>query len=141
MTKRPRRPATARTLHPAPPPTGHRHTAVSTGALTALTALFLTACISRSDVAPVTLDRAQPPATTAQTLRHLVDDGIPGAASLTTRDGVPAGRADHGTRPDRSGLRRVTVRQLLDHTTGPCNCTDDPRLSRQLQGKGFGAHR
>ncbi|MFE0191914.1 serine hydrolase domain-containing protein [Streptomyces sp. NPDC058989] len=42
---------------------------------------------------------------------------------------------------DRGDLRRVTVRQLLDHTSGLFNYTDDSRLSRQLEGKGFGAHR
>lgn len=35
----------------------------------------------------------------------------------------------------------MTVRQLLDHTSGLFNYTDDRRLSRQLYGKGFGAHR
>ncbi|WP_407286916.1 serine hydrolase domain-containing protein [Streptomyces sp. BP-8] len=42
---------------------------------------------------------------------------------------------------DRSDLRTVTVRQLLDHTSGLFNYTEDPRLSRQLYGRGFGAHR
>ncbi|MCZ1009338.1 serine hydrolase [Streptomyces lydicus] len=42
---------------------------------------------------------------------------------------------------DRSDLRRVTIRQLLDHTSGLFNYTQDPRLSRQLFGKDFGAHR
>ncbi|MGW1374854.1 serine hydrolase domain-containing protein [Streptomyces sp. NPDC002446] len=42
---------------------------------------------------------------------------------------------------DRSGLRDVTIRQLLDHTSGLFNYTEDPRLARQLHGKGFGAHR
>ncbi|MGW2026133.1 serine hydrolase domain-containing protein [Streptomyces decoyicus] len=42
---------------------------------------------------------------------------------------------------DRSELRRVTIRQLLDHTSGLFNYTQDPRLSKQLYGKGFGAHR
>ncbi|MFI1304632.1 serine hydrolase domain-containing protein [Streptomyces sioyaensis] len=42
---------------------------------------------------------------------------------------------------DGSDLRRVTIRQLLDHTSGLFNYTADPRLSRQLGGAGFGAHR
>ncbi|REK89689.1 class A beta-lactamase-related serine hydrolase [Streptomyces inhibens] len=42
---------------------------------------------------------------------------------------------------DRSDLRKVTIRQLLDHTSGLFNYTADPRLSKQLYGKGFGAHR
>lgn len=50
--------------------------------------------------------------------------------------GVPA-----AGRGDRSELRKVTIRQLLDHTSGLFNYTEDPRLSRQLYGKGFGAHR
>ncbi|MFF3746482.1 serine hydrolase domain-containing protein [Streptomyces kronopolitis] len=40
-----------------------------------------------------------------------------------------------------SELRRVTIRQLLDHTSGLFNYTADPRLSRQLSGAGFGTHR
>ncbi|MFE1171970.1 serine hydrolase domain-containing protein [Streptomyces sp. NPDC058773] len=50
--------------------------------------------------------------------------------------GVPA-TGDGG----RSDLRRVTIRQLLEHTTGLFNYTDDPRLAYQLFGNGFGAHR
>ncbi|MFK4252469.1 serine hydrolase domain-containing protein [Streptomyces angustmyceticus] len=50
--------------------------------------------------------------------------------------GVPA--AGDG---DRSTLRTVTIRQLLDHTSGLFNYTRDPRLSEQLFGSGFGAHR
>lgn len=42
---------------------------------------------------------------------------------------------------DRGDLRKVTIRQLLDHTSGLFNYTEDARLSRQLYGKGFGAHR
>ncbi|UQA94752.1 serine hydrolase domain-containing protein [Streptomyces halobius] len=38
-------------------------------------------------------------------------------------------------------LRKVTIRQLLDHTSGLFNYTEDPRLSRQLAGTGFDAHR
>ncbi|MFD8547624.1 serine hydrolase domain-containing protein [Streptomyces sp. NPDC059649] len=38
-------------------------------------------------------------------------------------------------------LRKVTVRQLLDHTSGLFNYTQDPRLFRRLYGPGFGAHR
>ncbi|MGD3107665.1 serine hydrolase domain-containing protein [Streptomyces sp. YGL11-2] len=41
----------------------------------------------------------------------------------------------------RSDLRRVTIRQLLDHTSGLFNYTEDPRLSEQLHGTGFRAHR
>ncbi|WP_432142997.1 serine hydrolase domain-containing protein [Streptomyces sp. bgisy084] len=40
-----------------------------------------------------------------------------------------------------SDLRRVTIRQLLDHTSGLFNYTDDPRLAKKLFGTGFGAHR
>ncbi|MFI0261223.1 serine hydrolase domain-containing protein [Streptomyces sp. NPDC017056] len=40
-----------------------------------------------------------------------------------------------------AGLSRVTVRQLLDHTSGLYNYTRDPRLARQLSGSGFRAHR
>ncbi|TJZ52045.1 beta-lactamase family protein [Streptomyces piniterrae] len=42
---------------------------------------------------------------------------------------------------DRSDLRKVTIRQLLDHTSGLFNYTDDARLSHELYGTGFGAHR
>nr|WSX21177.1 beta-lactamase family protein [Streptomyces tubercidicus] len=50
--------------------------------------------------------------------------------------GVPA------TGPgDRTGLRGVTIRQLLNHTSGLFNYTDDPRLSENLFGTGFGTHR
>ncbi|KUL49556.1 serine hydrolase [Streptomyces sp. NRRL F-4489] len=38
-------------------------------------------------------------------------------------------------------LRRVTVRQLLDHTSGLFNYTEDPRLAARLYGTGFAAHR
>ncbi|MFJ5676141.1 serine hydrolase domain-containing protein [Streptomyces sp. NPDC093097] len=38
-------------------------------------------------------------------------------------------------------LRRVTVHQLLDHTSGLFNYTDDPRLAARLSGAGFPAHR
>ncbi|MCR8577647.1 hypothetical protein [Streptomyces sp. Isolate_219] len=65
MTKRPRRPAAARTLRPPQPPAGHRHAAVRTGPLAVLAALFLTACISRPRFAPAILERTQPRATTA----------------------------------------------------------------------------
>lgn len=105
MTKRPHRPAATRALRPAPPPAGHRHAAFSTGALTVLAALFLTACISRPRFALAPLERAQPPAMTAQALRHLVDDGVPGAAPLTTRDASPPGvpATGHGDRSDLAG--------------------------------------
>jgi D-alanyl-D-alanine carboxypeptidase len=47
-----------------------------------------------------------------------------------------------GIGPDERGvLRQVTVRRLLDHTTGLFDYTADPRLARQLRGRGFGAHR
>ncbi|MFE5741972.1 serine hydrolase domain-containing protein [Streptomyces celluloflavus] len=42
---------------------------------------------------------------------------------------------------ERGVLRQVTVRQLLDHTTGLFDYTADPRLARQLRGRGFRAHR
>ncbi|MFB6435769.1 serine hydrolase [Streptomyces sp. NPDC056411] len=58
----------------------------------------------------------------------------PAAAHLPP--GVPV-TGDGG----RSDLRKVTVRQLLDHTSGLFNYTEDRRLSRQLYGTGFGAHR
>ncbi|MFH8403384.1 serine hydrolase domain-containing protein [Streptomyces sp. NPDC018019] len=38
-------------------------------------------------------------------------------------------------------LSRVTIRQLLDHTSGLFNYTRDRRLARQLYGSGFRAHR
>ncbi|WEB42024.1 beta-lactamase family protein [Streptomyces yunnanensis] len=38
-------------------------------------------------------------------------------------------------------LRRVTIRQLLDHTSGLFNYTEDPHLAEQLYGAGFVAHR
>lgn len=57
------------------------------------------------------------------------------AAAHLPRDVPAMGRGD------RSELRKVTIRQLLDHTSGLFNYTEDPRLSRQLYGKGFGAHR
>ncbi|MFG2224167.1 serine hydrolase domain-containing protein [Streptomyces sp. NPDC048644] len=38
-------------------------------------------------------------------------------------------------------LARVTIRQLLDHTSGLFNYTDDAALARRLHGTGFGAHR
>ncbi|MGA5566793.1 serine hydrolase domain-containing protein [Streptomyces platensis] len=41
----------------------------------------------------------------------------------------------------RGGLRGVTIRQLLDHTSGLFNYTDDPRLAKRLFGTGFRAHR
>ncbi|MGV4923126.1 beta-lactamase family protein [Streptomyces sp. BHT-5-2] len=50
--------------------------------------------------------------------------------------GVPLTGA-HGA----SDLHRVTVRQLLDHTSGLFNYTDDPHLAERLYGTGFPAHR
>lgn len=38
-------------------------------------------------------------------------------------------------------LGRVTLRQLLDHTSGLFNYTEDPGLSRELHGRGFRSHR
>ncbi|MGG2462352.1 serine hydrolase domain-containing protein [Streptomyces sp. RGM 3693] len=38
-------------------------------------------------------------------------------------------------------LHRVTIRQLLDHTSGLFNYTADPHLAEQLSGAGFPAHR
>ncbi|MEK2471944.1 serine hydrolase domain-containing protein [Streptomyces noursei] len=38
-------------------------------------------------------------------------------------------------------LRRVTIRQLLNHTSGLFNYTEDPHLAEQLYGAGFVAHR
>ena len=54
---------------------------------------------------------------------------------------LPAGVPATGTGEKASDLRRVTIRQLLSHTSGLFNYTEDPRLSRQLSGNGFGAHR
>ena len=42
---------------------------------------------------------------------------------------------------DLGDLRNVTIRQLLDHTSGLFNYTEDARLARELYGKGFRAHR
>ncbi len=53
---------------------------------------------------------------------------------------LPAGVPVTGA-GSRSDLRRVTIRQLLDHTSGLFNYTQDHRLSEQLYGSGFGAHR
>lgn len=46
--------------------------------------------------------------------------------------GLAAGRTDPGA---------VTIRQLLDHTSGLYNYTADPHLAERLQGAGFAAHR
>ncbi|MEV0602784.1 serine hydrolase domain-containing protein [Streptomyces sp. NPDC050315] len=43
--------------------------------------------------------------------------------------------------PGRTDPRPVTVRELLDHTSGLYNYTADPALSRELHGAGFTAHR
>ncbi|MEU9112058.1 serine hydrolase domain-containing protein [Streptomyces sp. NPDC048483] len=40
-----------------------------------------------------------------------------------------------------SDLRKVTIRQLLDHTSGVFDYTRDPRLAGRLYGTGFAAHR
>ncbi|MFG2139416.1 serine hydrolase domain-containing protein [Streptomyces sp. NPDC048650] len=53
---------------------------------------------------------------------------------------LPAGVPAKGT-AGGGDLRKVTVRQLLDHTSGLFNYTDDPRLAEQLTGGGFGTHR
>ncbi|MEN2419964.1 serine hydrolase domain-containing protein [Streptomyces rimosus] len=42
---------------------------------------------------------------------------------------------------DAGELSRVTIRQLLNHTSGLFNYTRDPRLAHQLYGSGFRAHR
>ncbi|MFE6686683.1 serine hydrolase domain-containing protein [Streptomyces sp. NPDC057743] len=65
-----------------------------------------------------------------------------GRLSLDDRaaDHLPPGVPRSGPH-DASDLRRVTVRQLLDHTSGLFNYTDDPRLATQLSGAGFPAHR
>ncbi|MEW1753394.1 serine hydrolase domain-containing protein [Streptomyces angustmyceticus] len=199
MPKRSPRPAATPAPLPAPPVTGRPRALVRSGALAALAALALTGCAGRPGPAPVahgTPDR--PPAATRPALQRLVDDGVPGAASLTTRAGYPAarystagvadlrsGRAigprDHfragsltktlvatvvlqlvaegrlslhdraaahlppgvpaAGDGDRGTLRAVTIRQLLAHTSGLFNYTQDPRLSKQLSGTGFGAHR
>ncbi|WP_189305772.1 serine hydrolase domain-containing protein [Streptomyces albospinus] len=58
------------------------------------------------------------------------------AAGARLPAGVPVtGAGGH------SDLRRVTIHQLLDHTSGLFNYTEDPRLSEQLYGKDFRAHR
>ncbi|MFG2829844.1 serine hydrolase domain-containing protein [Streptomyces sp. NPDC048434] len=199
MPKRSPRPAANAALTPVPPVAGRHRALVRSGALAVLTVLALTACTGRPRLAPLASGtHERPPATTTHALHRLVDDGAPGAASLTTRAGYPAARystagvadlrsgrtmgpQDHfragsltktlvatvvlqlvaegrlslhdsaaahlppgvpaAGDGDRSELRRVTIRQLLDHTSGLFNYTQDPRLSKQLFGKGFGAHR
>ncbi|MGI5258468.1 serine hydrolase domain-containing protein [Streptomyces angustmyceticus] len=199
MRKRSPRPAATPAPPPAPPVTGRRRALGRSGAPAALAALLLTGCAGPSGPAPDAHGAPErPPATTRPALQRLVDDGVPGAASLATRAGYPAaryatagvadlrsGRAigprDHfraGSLTktlvatvvlqlvaegrlslrdsaaahlppgvpatgdgDRSTLRTVTIRQLLDHTSGLYNYTQDPRLSQQLFGSGFGAHR
>ncbi|MGW7575850.1 serine hydrolase domain-containing protein [Streptomyces sp. NPDC054765] len=196
MPKRSPRPAA--TAAPATS-AGRRRALVRSSALATAAALALTACTGRTRPAPVPPARPErPPATTLHALHRLVDDGVPGAASLVTRDGYAAtrfstagvadlrsgrrmGPQDHfraGSLTktlvatvvlqlvaegrlslhdsaaahlppgvpatgdgDRSELRRVTIRQLLDHTSGLFNYTQDPRLAKQLYGTGFGAHR
>ncbi|WP_258052658.1 serine hydrolase, partial [Streptomyces sp. Ru73] len=46
-----------------------------------------------------------------------------------------------GLVPGATDPRAVTVRELLDHTSGLYNYTADPELSRELHGAGFTAHR
>ncbi|MER6311400.1 serine hydrolase domain-containing protein [Streptomyces sp. NPDC001657] len=58
----------------------------------------------------------------------------PAAAHLPP--GVPV-TAGHGG----VDLRNVTVHQLLDHTSGLFNYTQDPWLARRFHGTGFAAHR
>ncbi|GAA0442992.1 hypothetical protein GCM10010361_03670 [Streptomyces olivaceiscleroticus] len=43
--------------------------------------------------------------------------------------------------PGATDPRDITVRELLDHTSGLYNYTADPELSRELHGAGFTAHR
>ncbi|MEC4017458.1 serine hydrolase domain-containing protein [Streptomyces sp. H27-D2] len=47
--------------------------------------------------------------------------------------GLLTGHGDDG--------RRITVRQLLNHTSGLFSYTDDPAFARRLTGAGFTAHR
>ncbi|MFJ9414706.1 serine hydrolase domain-containing protein [Streptomyces sp. NPDC101227] len=54
--------------------------------------------------------------------------------------GVPARWPATG-KSDGSDLRKVTIRQLLAHTSGLFDYPRDPRLVRQLYGTGFAAHR
>ncbi|MEU5238936.1 serine hydrolase domain-containing protein [Streptomyces lydicus] len=75
----------------------------------------------------------------ATVILQLVAEGrvaLDGSAAAHLPPGVPATGGGDG-----SDLRKVTVRQLLDHTSGLFNYTEDRRLSRQLYGNGFGAHR
>lgn len=51
------------------------------------------------------------------------------------------GRLLPGLAPGATDPRDVTVRELLDHTSGLYNYTADPELSRELHGAGFTAHR
>lgn len=199
MPKRSPRPAATAAFSSAPQVAGRRRALLRSGALAALTVLALTACTTTPRPAALAHEAStRPPATTRHALHRLVDDGAPGAASLTTRagfpdaryatDGVADLRSGRTMRPrdhfragsltktlvatvvlqlvaegrlslhdsaaahlppgmpvagdgNRSSLRRVTIHQLLDHTSGLFNYTQDPRLSTQLFGKGFGAHR
>ncbi|MGW1840885.1 serine hydrolase domain-containing protein, partial [Streptomyces sp. NPDC002067] len=59
------------------------------------------------------------------------------ARLLTTGHGPPPGLPRGALAP----LSRVTVRQLLGHTSGLFNYTADPALARGLDGPGFAAHR
>ncbi|MFI9049378.1 serine hydrolase domain-containing protein [Streptomyces sp. NPDC053427] len=54
--------------------------------------------------------------------------------------GVPARWPATG-KSDGGDLRKVTIRQLLAHTSGLFDYARDPRLSGRLYGTGFAAHR
>ncbi|GAA3186133.1 MULTISPECIES: serine hydrolase domain-containing protein [Streptomyces] len=66
--------------------------------------------------------------------RRLTLDGSAGRLLTTGHHRPPV-----LSREDLAPLSRVTVRQLLDHTSGLFNYTDDPAL--RLTGAGFAAHR
>ncbi|MEU7485586.1 serine hydrolase [Streptomyces sp. NPDC042319] len=51
------------------------------------------------------------------------------------------GRLLPGLAPGATDPRGITVRELLDHTSGLYNYTVDPELSAELRGAGFSAHR
>ncbi|MET8680852.1 serine hydrolase domain-containing protein [Streptomyces sp. NPDC004647] len=57
-------------------------------------------------------------------LTDTVDDHLPGLVRGNGNDG-----------------RRITVRQLLSHTSGLFNYTEDPELKRVVFGRGFAEHR
>ncbi|MFH8567093.1 serine hydrolase domain-containing protein [Streptomyces sp. NPDC017993] len=65
-----------------------------------------------------------------------------GELSLTDAAAARLPKSVSATEKDHLGdLRNVTIRQLLDHTSGLFNYTEDARLARELYGKGFAAHR